>query len=651
MCIPQVSLILALSVLSTILGAFDFQVSGRVGDSIQSYLKYVSDGVVIPSQMLKHAVLNISDGKSTAPVVFFFPSRTYNSVISFFYIGFENGLFYGYTGAGTGTYWEAIPHQGTFWWVTYPINTVNGILNSTQYTLSKEYVVTKRPWYIQGKATNATHFWSAPFADLVTGFPVISFVTPIRNATFNGKFHPFVGNAGANVFLKDISSYMSSTFLGTDFHVFIIDSVTLNLLGSSLGAATAITSASGTSLVYAPNSENAIIAKASRRILSENCPEQLVLMDALYFQCTQYVDRYPGIKWYTVILLPATLQVDHLGPESVIYNIVVGCVSATLIMIALAAVLCAYFWKTKMMQLSQPIFHLVLLTGCTILCVACLQYLGPNTSTSCATRVYALNIGFTLAFSPLLIKCACIYAVFVRARKVGFLYHGSGKKLIELPYLLLIILTFLCVEIVVLTTTLYAGGSGTSPYSVTGMTSNGAYGNVSYCGNHANSTFFYTALSFKLLQIVLACYFGFCIRRVNDSVAGTKVLMANIYNTAFIGSIILALTRSVSDIEIALSCMMAGILFCVIVSVVLALGPVLYGVVVVGDSKSAAVVIDGVFAERMEENEAKENKQSSHKVVASSNKSVVAVSAKKCSSPSNPAVTPTQSCAVDKTIV
>jgi len=222
-------------------------------------------------------------------------------------------------------------------------------------------------------------------------------------------------------------------------------------------------------------------------------------------------------------------------------------------------------------------------------------FLGSNTTTSCAARAFLLNLALTLAFAPLLIKCWRVYILFVKSWKVGVLLHGTQKKLITVPTLILFVICFLLVDAIIAVVTLYGFGSGTDPYTTTLLTTNGAYAELTYCGFHDNNTFFYAELVYKALQVVISSYLVFSIRNVADAVAGTKVLMGIVYNTAFFGALIIGISRSVSYIELVVMCLTVGICFCVIITCMLLVLPVMYRILVIGDKEAAAEVIDEMF--------------------------------------------------------
>ena len=355
--------------------------------------------------------------------------------------------------------------------------------------------------------------------------------------------------------------------------------------------------------MLASDSTDGIISGATEKLIESSFTTDLIIYQDYYLQCVPYKDKYSGLSWYLVVLLPATLQPDHLAPGSPLYAAVVAIASITIVVIAVAAATILLFWKSRMMQLTQPVFSFVVLLGCLLLCISCFVALGPNTKTSCATRAYLLNLSLTLAFSPLLVKCWKVYALFVRTWKVNVLYHGAQNKLISAPALAIAITIFLAIDVLVASLSLFVGGRGIAPYVTTLRTDNGAYAQLTYCGYHDNNAYFYAELSYKGLLIIAACYLVVIIRRVADAVAGTKVLMGIVYNTAFVTVVVLAVVRSITDIPQIIFCEAVGICFCVIVCCLLLTVPVLYRIVIIGDKEAAAEVIDEMFQARVQQSE------------------------------------------------
>ena len=351
--------------------------------------------------------------------------------------------------------------------------------------------------------------------------------------------------------------------------------------------------------LVAAQSEDELIAGSINLLYDKGCTNDLFIFQEYYLQCTIYKDSYPGINWQLIVLLPAVLEVDHVETGSTVYIAVVIIAAVTMVVTVSAGLVTAALWRTRMMQLSQPIFSVAVLCGCFLLCVSCLLSLGPNTDTSCPARAYVFNLAFTLAFSPLLIRAWRVYSMFVRTWHANILFHGAQNKLISGHTLTLGIIAFLVLDVVIVSLSVYSYPRGAKPYTASALTTNGAYAELTYCGYHGNQTFFYTELCYKGSQIVLACYLVFTIRKVAEAVAGAKLLMAIVYNTAVVAIIVVALIRNtISDVALIVLCQTIGICCCVWFCSLSLTMPILYSVVVTGDKTAAADVIDVMFQAR-----------------------------------------------------
>ena len=294
--------------------------------------------------------------------------------------------------------------------------------------------------------------------------------------------------------------------------------------------------------------------------------------------------------------MPATLQVDHVGPSSSYYVPIIVIMSIAISIIILSAVITIFNWKCRMMQLTQPIFTLCSLTGCILLCISCLVFLGSNSDINCSARAYLFNFSFTIAFSPLLIKGWRVYSVFVRSWKVNVLFHGSKSKPINVYELAIGILIFLTVDVIVMCVTLYGSNNkGTKPYVKMVKTNNGAYADLTYCGYHGNNHSFFSMLGYKGLLILAACVLSIQIRKISDAVAGTKVLVAIVYNTLFIGIIVISLVRTVTSVELIIFASCMGVAFCVVIACGFLVVPVMTRIIFTGDKEAAGEVIDEMF--------------------------------------------------------
>ena len=335
----------------------------------------------------------------------------------------------------------------------------------------------------------------------------------------------------------------------------------------------------------ATSSENEIIAKATALLIDLNWPDRLLIFQSQYLQNIQYVDAVAGLKWHIVVLLPADLQADHLGSDSPLYAAVVAIASFSLLLCVLCVILLSYFWcnESRMLKFCQPEFTMMILVGGILLIISCYTFLGENTDASCSTRPYLFNVAFTFTFAPLLIKSWRVHVIFNLSR-------DATDNFISTYILTVYTMVFVILDVLIITLCLYVGGSGTKPYVSDVLTNNGAYAQLTYCGYHGNDTFFYTELAYKGLLIAVACFLSFKTRNVAGAIAGSKVLFAIVYNTAFMSGVIILITHSVKDVGSIITCEGIGICFCVVMNAAMLVLPVSYQIVHKGDQEAAEEV-------------------------------------------------------------
>jgi len=335
-------------------------------------------------------------------------------------------------------------------------------------------------------------------------------------------------------------------------------------------------------------------------LIQKNWPNYLIIFNGLYLQSVLYTDSTPGIIWYIVILLPAQQQPDHLGADAPQYYVSLVASIIAIVICVTALSLTIYFWKSRMMQLAQPIFIVVVQMGCVLLGIACIVFLGPNNTANCSARIFLFNIALTIAFCPLLIKCYRVYIMFVYSFTAHVLNHGGSNKLLTKKSFALSLFGFVAVDLLIILVSVYSRSRGSAPYKSTQLSNNGAYVEFTYCGYHKLDEFFYSEMAYKASLVLVACYLSFTIRSVVDGIAGSKVLLAIVYNTAFIGAIVIALVRSVESVQTIIMCQILGICYCIIVASVLIIAPTLYSIAYVGDKVAANEVIDEMFEARLQ---------------------------------------------------
>ena len=295
-----------------------------------------------------------------------------------------------------------------------------------------------------------------------------------------------------------------------------------------------------------------------------------------------------NLNWYVVVLLPAVLQETYVGPSDKMYPAVIAIAAVALFAVVIGAIITLLFMNTRLIKLTRPLFTFMVLLGCLLLGISCILLLGENTDANCAVRPWIFNLSFTFAFSPLLIKAWRVHVMFN-------LNPLSKNKLISSITLIGHTLVFVAIDAFILGMTLYVGGKGTKPETTVELSSNGAYAELTYCTYTKNSSFLYTEITYKGLLIAAACYLAFKVRKIAGTIAGSKTLLAIVYNVAFISGVILLICKSVTDIPTIVVCQTAGICFCVVFTVCLLVIPTFWHLATVGDDEAADEVIQEVF--------------------------------------------------------
>ena len=277
------------------------------------------------------------------------------------------------------------------------------------------------------------------------------------------------------------------------------------------------------------------------------------------------------------------LEKDHLDVKSNLYAVVIALASLAMALNIAGGAFIIYLRKASMVKLSQPLFTILIIAGDILLDISAISLLGANTYFTCTTRLYLFNASFTLAFVPLLIKSWRVHILFN-------LNPLAKKKLISNWKLTLGTLSFVVLDVILLTSTTFGIGKSPRNKSSTQLTTNGAYAELTFCGYHNNNVLFATELCYKGLLILIACYYSIRIRNVVGAIAGGKTVFGIVYNTAFTCLVIILITRSVTDTVTVIVCEALGICFCTIANAMMLVGPVLYHHYVIGDANAAEEV-------------------------------------------------------------
>jgi len=313
----------------------------------------------------------------------------------------------------------------------------------------------------------------------------------------------------------------------------------------------------------------------------------------MFLQNVLYRDATPGIAWYIVVLLPADSQVDHLGPSSPYYFL--SLIAATITIVVSVTALCAtlLLWRTRMMELAQPMFIATNQFGCILLGISCIVFLGPNNYVNCTSRALLFNISFSIAFAPLLMKCRQVYKMFVYTRHI--LDPSGSRKLLSPLGFTGRILAFVLVDVLIIGVTVYLQpNTSCAPYTTTELNLHGAYEEFTYCGYHRSDAFFFAELGYKTFLILLGCYWSISIRSVVDAIAGSKELLLLMYSTTLIGAISVTVVRTVTNVEIVISCTILAISYCSILCAIIIAFPTVYSICLIGDQAAADNVMDDI---------------------------------------------------------
>jgi len=222
---------------------FNYEVSELVKVKIADYLELVSKAASQPYTIFTTGLVNISNGISESPRLFFPSMLAYSDKITSIYIGLENDIYYGY-GVDDPFYFTIESATTERISIGYNINSKNGII-STRSGYDGYYYYLGRPWYTQVKEKQTT-LWSTPYIDSNSFDLVVTFMVPILNYTNNNHYYSFFGTFAADIFLTTINHFLESSFKYTNKRVFLGDRNTGNLIGNSWGVPISISNENGT---------------------------------------------------------------------------------------------------------------------------------------------------------------------------------------------------------------------------------------------------------------------------------------------------------------------------------------------------------------------------------------------------------------------
>ena len=106
----------------------------------------------------------------------------------------------------------------------------------------------------------------------------------------------------------------------------------------------------------AVQSSDSTISGATKILTQKKFPAELLIFGENYLQSVLYSDSVSGLQWYIIVLLPAMLDQDHIGPDDYFYDIVITLATLALTINIIFLVITLYFWKYKIVRLTQPFF-------------------------------------------------------------------------------------------------------------------------------------------------------------------------------------------------------------------------------------------------------------------------------------------------------
>ena len=234
------SIISLIAIIQLAYSVFNFEIGARVDDKLSDFTYFISKALKVPAREVSSGVVNLSSTIMSCRNMFFATKLTYANEIANLFGGLEDGTFFVYKTYDIKPFGIAYG-QG-------PFLGANGDLFGRYFSVREDglplayifnstYNVRERPWYKTAKA-NKINYWTAPYIDAGSGYPVISLIYPILNYTLKGQYMTYAGSIGADVYLSEISAYLADAYHDTNMNVFIVDQDTLSLLRNSLNAMT-----------------------------------------------------------------------------------------------------------------------------------------------------------------------------------------------------------------------------------------------------------------------------------------------------------------------------------------------------------------------------------------------------------------------------
>ena len=213
---------------------FNYEIGYRVHDFVAGFVDQVNKAASFPRLLIssESQKVNLSDPIQAARTLLFPVKLVYPSTISDVFIGYTNGLYYGYIGVYMHINNMVVPYGLKRLSMVYFANS-DGTPGLYSYNVT--YDCRLRPWYI-GALQYSTQSWISPYLTLskndAQSHLVIALVTPLYKNNSNHQ-STLYGVIGTSVYLSQISDYLNLAYKNTDRSVFIMDAGTGILVGST----------------------------------------------------------------------------------------------------------------------------------------------------------------------------------------------------------------------------------------------------------------------------------------------------------------------------------------------------------------------------------------------------------------------------------
>jgi len=570
---------------------FNYEITERILDQMLSQTSSIHQAIRIPQLQItdntgRVNLMNID----TAMQTLLYPVKHIFSQIEADFMGFESGLFYGYLGNNYEVNNQTVSIDGKEERLSVVYKRTPGGLRTT-YVSNHTYDCRGRAWYKAAKDTGMES-WVGPYfsSDPDVIYPIITLAVPLYMNDKDDGNETFVGALGIDFNLENLNVQLQNDFNASEQIVFILDGAGENLIAINVkGTVLSDFDASGEQgLLQAATLGNGLISGATQFLSASNFPQSLQIYRGHYLQSSLFVStNAQGLSWHVVVLVEIKHADNALLPDNPYYNVVVAVATIALIVTASTFLLVLYYEKTKLFKLTQPALTYFVLLGNVSLCILCFVLLGPNTVNACRARPYLFNLSYTFTFGIFFIKALRIYDIFI-------LHPLQKVKNIQTTRLIGRSLYLVLFDIIILASTLYAS-NGTDPIDIVEEVPGGLV-NKQFCAYIRNYPLLYTEVAYKTFLMLISCVISVRLRDVPGPLAGSRVLLVIVYNTALVSAIILSITQlTLNDVPLTILIQAVGISFCVVVNCSLYVFPLVYTIVTIGDEKAVERIMEDMF--------------------------------------------------------